>query len=109
LYKAKVKELEGDLDADDDEDMTDIVSSLAEAQEKVGYLKERIKMKKGALGVDGRLNLTNLSTNKFLQLRMSARALKSRIRDRLRQRKFELSVLERAHRHCTSGMFYTLH
>jgi hypothetical protein len=103
-----VKELEKGLEADnsDEEDLADIVSSLEEAQEKIGHLKEIIKQKKSALGVDGRLSLEKLSTNKFLQLRMSARALKSRICDRLRQRKFELSLLERAYRHCTSGKSY---
>jgi hypothetical protein len=34
---------------------------------------------------------------------MNARSLKHRIRDRLRQRKFELEKLERAYRHTVNG------
>jgi hypothetical protein len=111
-YKTRVKKLEESLepnsDDSDEEDMADNVSSLENARKKIIHLKEIIKRKRTALGVDGRLSLHKLSTNKFLQLRMSARALKSRIRDRLRQRKFELALLERAYRHCTSGKLYTL-
>jgi hypothetical protein len=106
-----VKELERSLEAysdNDEEDVADVASSLEDAQKKVTQLQEIIKQKKGGLGVDGRLSLQKLSTSKFLQLRMSARALKSRIRDRLRQRKFELALLERAYRHCTNGRLYTL-
>ena len=55
-------------------------------------------MRKAKLSVDGRLNLTKLLDNEFLKLRMKALALKQRIRDRLRQRKFELENLERAYR-----------
>ena len=38
--------------------------------------------------------LRDISTNDYLQLHMNARALKQRIRDRLRQHKFELERLE---------------
>jgi hypothetical protein len=110
-YKTTVNELQKSLVDDDDsgeEDIAETASLLEDAQKMVINLNAKIKQKKTALGIDGRLSLQKLSGDKFLQLRMSARALKTRLRDRLRQRKFELSLLERAHRHCTSGKLYIL-
>jgi len=48
--------------------------------------------------VDGRLNLAKLMGNAFLKQRMNALALKQRLRERLRHRKFELENVERAYR-----------
>jgi hypothetical protein len=47
-------------------------------------------------------------TNEFLQVRMNARALKARLRDRLRQQKFEMDRVERSHRKTASGKFNTM-
>ena len=63
-----------------------------------------IQRKRSALGVNEHVQLSQLSCNKFLQLRMNARALKQRLRDRLRQRKFELDRLERSYRQTASSM-----
>lgn len=73
-------------------------STLEELEDKVKKNKKAIATRKAKLSVDGRLNLTNLLDNEFLKLRMKALALKQRIRDRLRHRKFELENLERAYR-----------
>jgi hypothetical protein len=104
-YKATVKELEAKLTADEEEHegLADVASALQTTRDKAAQIQELIKRKKTSLGVDGRLNLDKLSSSQFLQLRMSARALKLRIRERLRQRKFELALLERAYRHTSNG------
>lgn len=96
-----------EADDEDEEDIVETVTLLDEAQKKVVDLQPLIKRKRKALGIDGRVSLQRLSGSQFLQLRMSARALKTRIRDRLRQRKFELSSLERAYRHCSNGKLYS--
>ncbi|KAF8834234.1 hypothetical protein BDN67DRAFT_992712 [Paxillus ammoniavirescens] len=49
------------------------------------------------LGVTGRAKLAALRGNVFLQVRMNALAVKTQIRDRLRQHKFELERIERAY------------
>jgi hypothetical protein len=49
------------------------------------------------------MTLQKLKADIFLQIRMNARALKTRIRDRLRQRKFEIERLERSYRHAVNG------
>ncbi len=76
---------------------------MGEARLKLKTIEATIKRRREALGVDGRLKLENLLKNKFVQIRMNARALKQRIRDRLRNRKFEIERLERAYRHTMSG------
>jgi hypothetical protein len=107
-YKTTVSELEERLNRglsgdDGDADVVDIVAELNEARKMTATLEANIRRKRQALGVDGRLSLEKLSESKFLQLRMTACALKLRIRERLRQRKFELELLERAYRHHTNG------
>ncbi len=66
-----------------------------------------IKLKLTQLGVQDRQDYENLKTDKFLQLRMNARALKMRIRQRLRERKFELERLERTYRNAVNGKYNT--
>ena len=83
---------------------TDIQVMLMEAEAKVKKQKTIIASRKAKLSVDGRLNLEKLLNNEFLKLRMNALALKQRIRDRLRQRKFELENLERSYRKTMNHM-----
>jgi hypothetical protein len=86
-----------------DGDVTEFMVLLEEARAKASRIRETFRRKKMALGVDGRLNLQRLTNNAFLHLRMNAHALKKRVRDRLRQRKFELEHLERAYRRTSNG------
>ena len=71
---------------------------LEEVQKNIKKGKKAVANKKGKLSVDGRLNLSKLIGNEFLKSRMNALALKQRLRDRLRNRKFELANLEHAYR-----------
>ena len=86
-------------------DMTEFTMLLNEAHAKASRIRTTLQRKQEALGVDARLDLQRLTNNAFLRLRMNARALKQRIRDRLRQRKFELERLERAYRVSTNGEY----
>lgn len=83
-------------------DAADISVELEDARAHCTRISESL-CRKTALGVDQHANLMAISKSKFLHLRMNARALKRRIRDKLRQRKFELEKLERAYRHTING------
>lgn len=85
----------------------DILEASEALQEAVDYLKsleDTRKRKFTILGVSDQAELRLLKTNKFLQSRMNALALKHRLRDRLRQRKFEIERLERAYRRTVNGV-----
>jgi len=106
--KEIVNTMEATLEAgidNEDEDFTETMMLLDEARAKVSRIQKSLQAKRAALGVDGRLNLRRLMNDKFLRLRMNAHALKKRVRDRLRQRKFELERLERAYRHTSNGKY----
>lgn len=76
----------------------EVEAIIEEAEANAAKMTVIIRRKKEKLLVDGRLNLQNLLGNVFLKKRMNVLAVKQRIRDRLRNRKFELSNLERAYR-----------
>jgi len=100
LYKEEVAEYQGLLETETDTDTgqaSEILVLLEEAQDYVRKTQRLILTKRSKLHVDGRLNLEKLLEDPFLQGRMNALAVKQRIRDRLRQRKFELKILERAY------------
>lgn len=90
---------------EEDMDATDARIRYEEIQDRIKSINETLKRKRSALTVDGRVRLESLIGNQYLKLRLNARALKTRIRDRLRRRKFELERLERAYRKTTSGKF----
>ncbi|KDR80500.1 hypothetical protein GALMADRAFT_62166 [Galerina marginata CBS 339.88] len=79
-------------------DPTSAAESIEELNSRMKKNKNAIAYKRGKLSVDGRMNLGKLMGNEFLKVRMNALAVKQRIRDRLRQRKFEIENLERAYR-----------
>ncbi|KII82981.1 hypothetical protein PLICRDRAFT_84208, partial [Plicaturopsis crispa FD-325 SS-3] len=100
-YKAAEAALEEQLagDYDEDVDVGDIARELSEVRRKRSTMSANIRGRIAALGTTDRANLHRLATNEYVRVRMNARALKKRIRDRLRQRKFELERLEREYRH----------
>lgn len=87
------------ISGDYGEDMSveDVLAARRAIVQKQIAIDGNIKTKKKRLGVKDQENLKNLMGNKFLQLKLNARALKQRLRDRLRNRKFELERLERAY------------
>ena len=82
----------------------DIDIQLTDLRMQRARVMTAIMKKRSALGVSERAQLSHLRQSKFLELRMNARALKQRIRDRLRQRKFELDRLERSYRQTVNSM-----
>ena len=60
---------------------------------------------KTRLGISQRTRLEQLRRNIYLQVRLDAQALKTRIRERLRQRKFEIEKLERSYRQTVNGTY----
>jgi hypothetical protein len=94
-------------------DLTDVgsvVQQLQDARQHVSKMEHGLRQKKSSLGVSEQADLAKLKESSFLRLRMNALALKQRIRDRLRQRKFEMEKFERTYRHGTNRkcflMFY---
>jgi hypothetical protein len=81
----------------------DLETQLQDAKDLSERAYKQYREKWKILGVDGRLSLTRLREDPYLQLRMNAQILKRRIRERLRHRKFELERLERAYRCSSSG------
>lgn len=65
--------------------------------------EEHVKLLRDRLGVDGRLNLTRLINDRYLQRRMNARNLRMRILQRLRERKFELERMQHSYRNVLNG------
>lgn len=61
------------------------------------------------LGVTAQQELKGLKENPFLRARMNALALKQRLRDRLRQRKFEMNRMERSYQHSMNGESSSCH
>lgn len=86
----------------------DIPAQLDDLRAQRNRVVQALSLKKAALGVETCDLLNDISTNNYLRLRMNARALKQRIRDRLRQRKFELERLERAYRVTVNGRSFVI-
>jgi len=97
--------LEITLAAGDDLDVAELSEQLQDARAHYSRLEQGLGRKRAELGVAERANLAMLQNDAFLRLRMNALALKQRIRDRLRQRKFEIDKLERSYRRSANGLF----
>ena len=105
LQKATIAKLETTLTQIALFDVVDISGQLQDAREHLARLERGFERKKSALGVGEQTNLRNLQRDAFLRLRMNALALKQRLRDRLRQRKFEIKKLERSYRRSANGIY----
>lgn len=76
---------------------------VAEATNDLSSARTRLKNHRSvlgrrelALGVEEHKTYRHLANSEFIRLRMNARAIKIRLRDRLRSRKFELVRVERS-------------
>jgi hypothetical protein len=101
--EAHVDVLEARL-LDGTDDIDTLLDQLRSAHAKKAKVSATLNRKTTALGVSERDDLRRLVNSAFLRVRMNARALKHRIRDRLRHRKFELERLERSYWHTVNGM-----
>ncbi len=77
---------------------------LEPAREEWKKAREKLRVKRKALGVSGNAKLSTLLNNPYIAARQNAIAVKQRLRERLQHRKFELDPLERAHRRKALGM-----
>ncbi len=77
---------------EDGSDITDIQPLLEENEIALKKMRKLIQNKRIKLSVDDKVNLKSMLGNEFLKKRINALALKERIRERLRQRKFELEI-----------------
>lgn len=102
--RKEVEKLEMTLAKGDSFDVSELSQQLDDARTHLALLQQGLPRKRGLLGVDEQQDLRKLQGDSFLRIRMNALALKERIRDRLRQRKFEIEKLERNYRHSTNGM-----
>ena len=87
----------------DDMSVEDVLAAQKVMMKKQGVIDANIKTKEKRLGVKDQEDLNKLMGNKFLQLKLNARALKQRLRDCLRNHKFELERLERAYQQPSSN------
>ncbi|CAK5277257.1 unnamed protein product [Mycena citricolor] len=71
------------------------VQEYAKADAKLLKLAESVRKQKAIMGVEDKANLSKLVKSKYIQARTNAAAAKTKLRNRLRQRKFELDRVER--------------
>jgi hypothetical protein len=102
-HQQRIHDLEDQLASPGQLDVTEIRTEISESRASRTRLTETVRRKKAALGVGQRAALKKLKDSVFLQIRMNARTIKTRLRDRLRQRKFELERLERSYRQVVNG------
>jgi hypothetical protein len=85
--------------------LIDLQTQLADERRHLVRLEAAVSRKRVQLGMEGRQHLQRLRDSRYLQVRVEALALKTRIRERVRQRKFELERLERAYRQAIHGEY----
>ena len=103
--RKEISKLEKTLINGDPFDISELSEQLDDARRHFAALDQGLRRKRAALGVGEQQDLKKLQQDAFLCMRMNALALKERIRDRLRQRKFEIEKLERNYRHSTNSMY----
>lgn len=84
-------------------DVVETSENLQEAKAHLKQLRASRQRKFTKLGIPDTALLNKLKNNAFLRSRMNALALKQRLRDKLRQRKFEIEKLERSYRRTVNG------
>jgi hypothetical protein len=87
------------------DNLVDFNLRLIEERAHRSRLADTLSRWKTRLGISQRTRLDQLRRNVYLQIRLDAQALKTRIRERLRQRKFEIEKLERSYRQTVNGTY----
>lgn len=91
----EIQVLEEEMKKDDEIDMEAAVAELASLHRQQQTLSLSLQKKKKSLSVDDRKDWERLKDNAFLAKRVNALAVKERLRNRLRMRRFELDALKR--------------
>jgi hypothetical protein len=102
-HRTTVHELENTI-LSNTANIVDVELQLSEYRSKCKRIADIIQKRRHSLGVSDQANLQGLRSNAYLRIRMNARAVKTRLRDRLRSRKFEIEKLERSYRRTVNGM-----
>ncbi|KAG6806228.1 hypothetical protein H0H92_012167 [Tricholoma furcatifolium] len=76
----------------------DLMTDMRGAKEKLQELTLKIRHKESVLDVNEHAQLERLVKNPYIACKVNALAVKQRLRDRLRSRKFELERVERSFR-----------
>ncbi|KAG1764398.1 hypothetical protein EV702DRAFT_1182598 [Suillus placidus] len=71
---------------------------LVDACSQYKKTADTLRRRRAALGTEDKVNLEKMKKDTYLTVRLNALAIKTRIRDRLHQRKFKLERLERSYR-----------
>ena len=82
-----------------------VVAKLSAATNLRDRIRAKIERQLSSLGLEERTDLATSKNGPYLRARIEAYTLKKGIRDRLRNRKFELARLERSHRRTTNGNY----
>lgn len=80
----------------DDFLVADASNDLPAARKKLKKYRSSLAYLERALGVEEHKSYRHLANSEFIWLRMNARAIKIRLRERLQSRKFELDRVERS-------------
>ncbi|KAI5999920.1 hypothetical protein EDD15DRAFT_2386268 [Pisolithus albus] len=96
IYEARLAGLEKDL-LHGVVDITNINIEIVECHKKIQNFKQALQRQRTTLGLNGLADLAKIQNSSYLQV-----SIKKCIRDRLRQRKFELERLERSYWHTVS-------
>jgi hypothetical protein len=102
-HDTSVRELEAQLHGVRAIDIVDLNLRLIEACSRRAKVANTLQRRRAALGAEAKADLAKMKKDLYLTVRLNARAVKTRIRDRLRQRKFELERLERSYRTSING------
>jgi len=95
VIEGHVKTLQNSISQDGDIDMNDAVEELDSLMTQEQGLKSSIEKKIDGLSIGDRKDWKRLEGNKFLAMRMKALAVKRRLRERVRMRRFEINALQR--------------
>ncbi|KAF8147021.1 hypothetical protein K438DRAFT_1989989 [Mycena galopus ATCC 62051] len=99
VLKARITNLEDVMiaEAADAADVAVANIDLETARAKLVNMEQNLRQKEGGLGVTEKQTLNHLVKSPYIRARMNARALKFRLREKLRNRKFELNRVERTY------------
>ncbi|RDB26796.1 hypothetical protein Hypma_005259 [Hypsizygus marmoreus] len=106
IHKKRVEELEAVIvdPTTDAETFVDAELRLDDARAALEHANANVHAKERALGVDSHAELLRLVNSPFITARMNARAVKTRLREKLRACKFELDRLERSFHKQVNGI-----
>lgn len=85
--------------------LLDLHASLASLRRRRERLQDHVDRQLRSLDLSAQHDLQQLKNSAYLRLRVNAKALKMRIRQRLCERKFELERLDHSYRNAAKGQF----